>query len=73
MWKYKAGEIHHDSVSQAYRYSEVVHRWNEKASEDFTIKYLPPGEVLDPDTLISVTDDSDLQVCSQRRKHCVLL
>jgi hypothetical protein len=61
VWKYKGGEIHHDSVSQAYTYSEVVHRWNEKAKEDFNIKYLPPGEVLDPDMLISVTDDSDLQ------------
>ena len=44
-------------------YSEVAFRWSEKVDSDFQeLKYKLPEDDLDPDQLITVRDDTDLQV-----------
>lgn len=46
-----------------WKYSEFVFRLVEKTGCAVAVKYLLPGEELDPDSLITVSDDDDLQVC----------
>lgn len=58
-----------------WKYSEFVFRLVEKTGCAVAVKYLLPGEELDPDSLITVSDDDDLQVCGLSRMptHCTLL
>ncbi len=52
----------------SYRYGDVAFRWTEKVKGDLTgLKYQLPGEELEPDALITVSDDNDLQVRAGRR------
>ena len=55
----------------SYKYGDVAFRWTEKVKGDLTgLKYQLPGEELEPDALITVSDDNDLRVrfvaCTQR-------
>lgn len=44
-------------------YAEVAFRWSEKVNSDLLeLKYKLPEDDLDPDQLITVRDDTDLQV-----------
>ena len=52
-----------DTLSVSYKYGDVAFRWTEKVKGDLTgLKYQLPGEELEPDALITVSDDNDLQV-----------
>ena len=42
---------------------------SEKVQNTVSVKYQIPGEELDPDQLISVCDDGDLQVLKALRPH----
>lgn len=45
-----------------WKYSDFIFRLVEKTGCAVGVKYLLPGEDLDPDSLITVSDDDDLQV-----------
>ncbi|CAL8468355.1 g7895 [Coccomyxa elongata] len=60
-WGYKNGKSHLESLPVHSKYNDVAFRWTEKVKGDLTgLKYQLPGEELEPDALISVSDDSDL-------------
>ena len=52
-----------DTLPVSFKYGDVAFRWTEKVKGDLTgRKYQLPGEELEPDALITVSDDNDLQV-----------
>ena len=51
-----------ESLPLTCTYSELMFLLSEKVQNTVTVKYQIPGEELDPDQLISVCDDGDLQV-----------
>ncbi len=61
-WKYQGGDTYLESVPVTWKYSDFVFRLVEKTGEAVAVKYMLPGEDMDPDSLITVTDDDDLQV-----------
>lgn len=62
-WGYKNGKSHLESLPVHFKYNDVAFRWTEKVKGDLTgLKYQLPGEELEPDALITVSDDSDLHV-----------
>ncbi len=62
-WGYKNGNSHLESLPLHFKYNDVAFRWTEKVKGDLTgLKYQLPGEELEPDALISVSDDNDLHV-----------
>jgi hypothetical protein len=62
-WTYKGGRSHLESLPVSFKYGDVAFRWTEKVKGDLTgLKYQLPGEELEPDALISVSDDNDLHV-----------
>lgn len=66
-WGYKDGKSHLESLPLHFKYNDVAFRWTEKVKGDLTgLKYQLPGEELEPDALISVSDDNDLHVSSKR-------
>jgi len=66
---YKGGTRYIDSVRVNMTYSEVAFRWSEKVNSDLLeLKYKLPEDDLDPDNLITVRDDTDLQVRTSRRE-----
>lgn len=60
-YKYDGGQSFMESVPRTCTYSELIHKLNEKFDHDLSIKYLAPGDVLDPQNLVSVQDDDDLK------------
>jgi hypothetical protein len=62
MYKYHGGHQYLDSVPRTWSYADLMFRLSEKVKDAVAVKYQLPGEDLDPDSLISVTDNSDLQV-----------
>lgn len=60
-WKYMGGQSILESVPAGFKYSDVMFKLCEKIDGAVTLKYQLPGEDLDPDALISVTDDDDLK------------
>lgn len=60
-WKYQGGNSYLETVPQTYVYSELIFRLSEKVQDAVAVKYQLPGEDLDPDSLISVCDDGDMQ------------
>lgn len=44
------------------RYSEITYYFSEKLHEAVSIKYSSPGDALDPEDLVSVYSDGDVQV-----------
>eukprot|EP00193_Tetraselmis_chui_P005078 CAMPEP_0177762862 /NCGR_PEP_ID=MMETSP0491_2-20121128/6567_1 /TAXON_ID=63592 /ORGANISM="Tetraselmis chuii, Strain PLY429" /LENGTH=803 /DNA_ID=CAMNT_0019278937 /DNA_START=1048 /DNA_END=3459 /DNA_ORIENTATION=+ len=61
MYKYHGGHQYLDSVPRTWSYADLMFRLSEKVKDAVAVKYQLPGEDLDPDSLISVTDNSDLQ------------
>ena len=62
-WRYQGGDTFLESVPVTWKYSDFVFRLVEKTGCAVAVKYLLPGEELDPDSLITESDDDDLQVC----------
>lgn len=60
-WKYAGGQSFNDSVPLTCKYADFMYRVTEKVGAAVSAKYQSPGEELDPDSLITVQDDSDLQ------------
>eukprot|EP00951_Prasinocladus_malaysianus_P014535 scaffold110700_cov35-Prasinocladus_malaysianus.AAC.1 len=60
-FKYHGGHSYLESVPYSWSYSDLMFRLSEKVEDAVSIQYQLPGEELDPDCLISVSDDSDLQ------------
>lgn len=60
IWKYVGGETFLESIPISWGYADLVHSLAEKSSVAVSVKYQLPGEDLDPDALISLTDDSDV-------------
>lgn len=67
MWKYVGGDTFMQTLPVTWRYAELMFSLAEKVDGAVSVKYQLPGEELDPDSLISVSDDSDLQVWSLKR------
>jgi hypothetical protein len=61
-FRYTGGSTFQDTLPGRISYAELMARVNEKAGVATSIRYLTPGEPLDPDALVSVLDDADLQV-----------
>lgn len=61
-WKYVGGETFLESAPSSWRYADLVFSLAEKVDGAVSIKYQVPGEDTDPDALITVADDSDIQV-----------
>lgn len=62
--KYIGGEVFNESVPRAFKYAELCRKLNDKFGDTVSFQYLTPGEELDSEELIRVTDDNDLQVSS---------
>lgn len=60
-WKLSGAESYLESVSPACTYADLCWRLGEKHGAA-SIRYVLPGEKLDPDSLITVADDQDVQV-----------
>uniref|UniRef100_A0A7S0RG56 Protein kinase domain-containing protein n=1 Tax=Chlamydomonas leiostraca TaxID=1034604 RepID=A0A7S0RG56_9CHLO len=60
-WRYVGGQVHNDTCPVSYKYADLARRLNDKFSDTVSFKYQAPGEELDPDSLVAVTDDDDLQ------------
>ncbi|KAL3149707.1 hypothetical protein ABBQ38_013537 [Trebouxia sp. C0009 RCD-2024] len=60
-WGYKGGSRIFQKLSTGFGYAQLMHKMCEKLASAVSLKYLPPGEELSPDNLISVTDDDDVQ------------
>ena len=72
-WSYKGGKNHVDTLPVSFRYGDVAFRWTEKVKGDLTeLKYQLPGEELDREALITVSDDNDLQVRLHANEACLL-
>jgi PB1 domain len=69
-WKFSGGEYFNESIALGSRYADFMFKLSEKFKTAVSVKYQAPGEELDPETLISVQDDADLQV---RADGCGLL
>lgn len=63
VWKYLDGNSFALSLPAGWRYGELLHHLGEKFGP-VGVNYLPPGEDLQPDNLITVMDDDDLAVCA---------
>jgi hypothetical protein len=61
-WKYKGGESHLVSIPYNFLYSDLMHRLSEKTDQGVSAKFLQPTEALDPENLISIRDNDDVQV-----------
>ncbi|GAB4816617.1 hypothetical protein N2152v2_003663 [Parachlorella kessleri] len=61
VWKYVGGDTFMHTVPASWQYAELMFSLAEKVDGAVSVKYQLPGEELDPDSLISVSDDSDLQ------------
>lgn len=59
--KYMGGSVYNDSIEQSFKYHQLCLRVNQKVGEPVSIKYQDPGTPLDVESLVSVTDDDDLQ------------
>ena len=60
--KYVGGQTYLEKVPSNFKYADLLHRLSEKVDDAVSVKWLAPGDDLDPEGLISLTDDSDLQV-----------
>ncbi|KAK9826720.1 hypothetical protein WJX81_001147 [Elliptochloris bilobata] len=59
-WKLSGAESYLESVSPSCTYADLCWRLGEKHGAT-SIRYVLPGEKLDPDSLITVADDQDVQ------------
>ena len=59
-WRYTGGESFLDTLAPAGGYASLAWRLSEKAGGPVSIRYVLPGEPLDPDALITVADDDDV-------------
>lgn len=66
-WRYVGGEVYNESFPLRCGYAEVSKRLNDKFGDTVSFKYLSPGEEMDPDNLVQVQGDDDLQVRQGRR------
>eukprot|EP00798_Chlamydomonas_sp_ICE-L_P015484 gene15484-21569_t len=60
-WRYSGGEVFNESFPVSFKYAELCRKLNDKFSDTVSFKYQAPGEELDPEGLVAVTDDDDLQ------------
>jgi hypothetical protein len=65
-WKFVGAEYFNESIGYGVKYADFMFKLSEKFKTAVSVKYAAPGEELDPETLISVQDDADLQV----RQRC---
>lgn len=70
--KYVGGEHYLDRVPTTFKCADLVHRLAEKANHSVSVRYQVPGEPLDEDELVAVSDDVDMEVgaCAQLER-CV--
>lgn len=61
-WRYVGGEVYNESFPLDSKYAEVMKRLNDKFGDTVSFKYLCPGDDIDPDNLVQVQGDDDLQV-----------
>ena len=61
-WRYLGGDHFLESLPEATRYADLMFALSEKVDGAVSVKYLLPGEELDPEALISVNDDGDVKV-----------
>jgi hypothetical protein len=61
-WRYVGGEVFNESFPADARYLEVCQRLNDKFGDVVSFMYLTPGDALDPENLVKVQGDDDLQV-----------
>ncbi len=64
-WRLAGAESYLESVSPACTYADLCWRLGEKHGAA-SIRYVLPGEKLDPDSLITVADDQDVQARQPR-------
>lgn len=62
--RYVGGEVFNESLPVSFTYMDVVKRLNDKFNDTVSFRYLSPGDDLNPDALIQVMDNDDLQVGS---------
>lgn len=60
-WRYVGGHTFLESVPRRWRYADLMFSLAEKVDGAVSVKYQLPGEELDPDSLISVADDGDIE------------
>ncbi len=54
--------MYNESFPLDSKYADVSKRLNDKFSDTVSFKYLCPGDDIDPDNLVQVQGDDDLQV-----------
>lgn len=60
-WVYTGGSSYNESLPGALDYCQFMWKLSEKLNTAVSVKYQAPGEALDPDSLVSVGDDADVQ------------
>ncbi|KXZ47269.1 hypothetical protein GPECTOR_36g121 [Gonium pectorale] len=60
-WRYVGGEVFNESFPLECQYHLVSKRLNDKFGDPVSFKYLCPGDELDPDNLVQVQGDDDLE------------
>jgi hypothetical protein len=63
-WRFVGAEYFNESIGYGVKYADFMFKLSEKFKTAVSVKYAAPGEELDPETLISMQDDADLQVSS---------
>ena len=61
--KYVGGEHYLDRVPLTFRFADLAHRLSEKANHSVSLRYQVPGEALDEDELVAISDNLDVEVC----------
>lgn len=61
-WRYVGGEVFNESIPVTFKYADLCRKLNDKFGDTVSFKYQSPGDEADPETLVAVTDDGDLQV-----------
>jgi hypothetical protein len=70
-WRYVGGEVYNESIDRTFKYADVCKRLNDKFGDTVSFKYVCPDDAVDPENLIHVSDDSDLEVRGRRRSTTV--
>ena len=61
-WRYVGGEVYNESIDRSFKYADVCKRLNDKFGDTVSFKYVCPDDSVDPENLIHVSDDGDLEV-----------
>ncbi len=69
-YKYVEGDFYNESLPASAKYADFMFKLSEKLKTAVSVRYLSPGEDLDPEALVTIADDDDLQVSRPSKAAC---